>query len=102
MTGHFFVKIGTETVKRFIILFACCSSRAIHVEVAEDASAEAFARCFLRFVARRGSPSLLVSDNGSNLVHFSKDLLSISGASFTKDLLIKEFHNQNMHLVFHF
>ena len=48
MTGHFFVKVGTETVKRFIILFACCSSRAIHVEIAEDASTEAFARCFLR------------------------------------------------------
>ena len=90
MTGHYFVKVGTETVKRFIILFACCFSRAIHVEIAEDASAEAFARCFLRFVARRGSPKLLVSDNGSNLVHFSKDLLSISNASFTKDLLIKE------------
>ena len=90
MTGHFFVKSGTETVKRFVILFACCSSRAIHVEVAEDASAEAFARCFLRFVARRGSPRLLVSDNGTNLVHFSKDLLSISDSSFTKDLMIKE------------
>ena len=63
MTGHFFVKIGTETVKRFIILFACCSSRAIHVEVVEDASAEAFACCFLWFVARKGSPILLVSDN---------------------------------------
>ena len=90
MTGHFFVKVGAETEKRFIILFACCSSRAIHVEIAEDASAEAFARCFLRFVARRGSPSLLVSDNGTNLVHFSKDLLSISNDTFTKDLLIKE------------
>ena len=33
---------------------------------------------------------MLISDNGSNLVHFSKDLLSISNASFTKDLLIKE------------
>ena len=90
MTGHFFVKSGTETVKRFVILFACCSSRAMHVEIAEDASAEAFARCFLRFVARRGSPRLLVSDNGTNLVHFSKDLLSISDSSFTKDLMVKE------------
>ena len=90
MTGHFYVKVGTETVKRFVILFACCSSRAIHVEIAEDASAEAFARCFIRFTARRGSSSLLISDNGSNLVHFSKDLLSISEDAFTKDLLIKE------------
>ena len=90
MTGHFYVKVGTETVKRFVILFTCCSSRAISVEIAEDASAEAFARCFLRHVSRRGSPKLLLSDNGTNLVHFSKDLLSISDQSFTKDLLIKE------------
>ena len=33
---------------------------------------------------------MLVSDNGTNLVHFSKDLLSISNDAFTKDLLIKE------------
>ena len=56
----------------------------------EDASAEAFSRCFLRFALRRGSPRLLISDNGSNLVHFSKDLLSISDSSFTKDLLVKD------------
>ena len=31
-----------------------------------------------------------MSDNGTNLVHFSKDLLSISSTSFTKDLMIKE------------
>ena len=55
MTGHFFVKVGTDAVKRFVILFSCCSSRAIHEEVAEDASAEAFVRCFVRFVGRRGS-----------------------------------------------
>ena len=90
MTGHFYVKVGTETVKRFVVLFTCCSSRAISVEIAEDASAEAFARCFLRHVSRRGSPRLLLSDNGTNLVHFSKDLLSISDQSFTKDLLVKE------------
>ena len=26
MTGNYFVKVGSETVKRFIILFACCCS----------------------------------------------------------------------------
>ena len=90
MTGHYFVKVGADVVKRFVILFSCCSTRAMHLEVVEDASAEAFCRCFLRFVSRRGSPRLLISDNGSNLVHFSKDLLSISDSSFTKYLLVKD------------
>ena len=66
------------------------STRAIHLEVVEDASAEAFGRAFIRFTSRRGIPKLIISDNGSNLKLFSQDLLSISESSFTKNLLAKE------------
>ena len=66
------------------------SKRAIHLEVVEDASAEAFCRAFIRFSSRRGVPNLIISDNGTNLKHFSQDLLSMSNSSFTKDLLSKE------------
>ena len=90
MTGHFYVKVGGEVVKRFVILFSCASTRAIHLEVVEDASAEAFCRAFIRFSSRRGVPRLIISDNGTNLKHFSADLLSVSNSTFTKDLLSKE------------
>ena len=90
MTGHFHVKNGGEMVKRFVILFSCASTRAIHLEVVEDASAEAFCRAFIRFSSRRGVPKFIISDNGTNLKHFSEDLLSMSKSAFTKDLLSKE------------
>lgn len=90
MTGHFHVKIGEEMMKRFVILFSCASTRAIHLEVLEDASAEAFCRAFIRFSSRRGVPKFIISDNGTNLKCFSEDLLSMSESAFTKDLLSKE------------
>ena len=46
-----------------IALFSCRVTRAIHLELVRDLSAETFLCCFRRFVARRGVPSLIVSDN---------------------------------------
>ena len=54
-------KDGTDKV--YIALFSCCVTRAIHLELVRDLSAETFLCSFRRFVARRGVPSLIVSDN---------------------------------------
>ena len=43
--------------------FSCCVTRAIHLELVRDLTAETFLCSFRRFVARRGAPSLIVSDN---------------------------------------
>ena len=48
-------------------------------------------------MSKGGNPKLLISDNGSNLTHFSKDLLSISQDSFIKDLLLK--HRVEWHFI---
>ena len=49
--------------KAYIALFSCCVTRAIHLELVEDLSAEAFRRALRRFCARLGTPTLIVSDN---------------------------------------
>ena len=72
------------------ILFTCGATRAVHLEIAEDCSAEAFAGCLLRFTARRGTPKVMVLDNGTGLKYFSADLLNISKTSFTLDTLISK------------
>ena len=54
-------KDGTDKV--YIALFSCCVTRAIHLELVRDLSAETFLCSFRRFVARRGVPSLIVSEN---------------------------------------
>ena len=49
--------------KVYIALFSYCVTRAIHLELVRDLSAETFLCCLRRFAARRGLPSLIVSDN---------------------------------------
>ena len=67
MAGPFNVKLLKEVHKRWVILFTCGATRAVHLEVAEDCSAEAFSGSFLRFKARIGTPKVMVSDNGTGL-----------------------------------
>ncbi|VDM41166.1 unnamed protein product [Toxocara canis] len=62
------VKTTAGVEKRWIALFTCLSTRAVHLEVAENLSAEAFINSLRRFIARRGVPKRLLSDNGSNFV----------------------------------
>ena len=40
--------------------------RAIHIEVSQDLSTDSFLLAFTRFVSRRGAPTEVYSDNGSN------------------------------------
>ena len=54
--------------KAYISLFTCAASRSIHLELTPDLEAETFIRAFKRFTARRGVPSLLISDNGKTFV----------------------------------
>ena len=49
--------------KVYITLFTCCVTRAVHLELVDDLSVETFKRCLRRFIARRGMPVLMVSDN---------------------------------------
>lgn len=49
--------------KTWICLFTCMATRAIHLEVVLDNSAQEFLLAFRRFVARRGAPTVVYSDN---------------------------------------
>jgi len=50
--------------KAYIILFTCTNTRAVYLELCKDLTAPVFQRALKEFVARRGSPRLMVSDNG--------------------------------------
>ncbi len=51
-------------VKVYIALFTCCLIRAVHLELVRDLHADTFLNCLRGFAASRGTPTLLVSDNG--------------------------------------
>ncbi|UYV72978.1 hypothetical protein LAZ67_10001373 [Cordylochernes scorpioides] len=60
----------TETggKKIWVVLYTCAVYRAEHLELTKTVSTEGFLDIFRRFVARRGRPSIVYSDNGLNFV----------------------------------
>ncbi|XP_055622808.1 uncharacterized protein LOC129766312 [Toxorhynchites rutilus septentrionalis] len=72
--GPFEVKVGRSVVKRWICLFTCLTVRAVHLELAHSLSSTACVMAFRRFVARRGAPLEVFSDNGTNFVGTNRQL----------------------------
>jgi len=72
--GPFNVKRGRSQVKRYGVLFTCLTTRAIHIEVAHSLDADSFVNSLRRFIARRGNPEEIRSDNGTNFVAGEKEL----------------------------
>jgi len=68
---------GIIRKKRYICLFTCLLTRAIHLELAMDLETDSFLRCFQRFISRRGMPQLVISDNGTNFVGASNEIEEI-------------------------
>ena len=52
--------------KTYFVLFVCTAIRAIHLELVQSLSTEDFLEAFDRFVARRGLPGVVFSDNARN------------------------------------
>lgn len=83
--------------KGYICLFVCFTTKAIHLELATDLSTDTFLAALDRFCARRGKPSEIFSDNGTNfqgahrkLDEMHKILLSDKRNSIIMDHLTKD------------
>lgn len=72
--GPFMIKRARSFVKRYGVLFTCMTIRAIHIEVAHSLDTDSFLHAMRRFIARRGPPEVIRSDNGRNLVSGEKEL----------------------------
>lgn len=72
--GPFEVVVGRRHEKRYGVLFTCLVTRAIHLEMAHSLTTDSFVAAFRRFANRRGSPAIVYSDNGTNLVSGEKEM----------------------------
>ena len=72
--GPFVVRRGRSDVKRYGVLFTCLAIRAVHVEVAHSLDTASFINALRRFIARRGQPKEMRSDNGGNFVGGEREL----------------------------
>lgn len=70
--GPFTLRVGTKRsrtlVKTYLAIFVCMATRAVHIEVVDDLSAQAFLDAFTCFISRRGPCRDLYSDNGTAFV----------------------------------
>ena len=86
LMGPLTVKQGRNNLKRYVVLFTCLASRAVHLEVAQSLEASAFIQAFQRFISRRGKPRIMFSDNGTNF----------RGAEIELNKGIKAWNSQQM------
>ena len=73
-----------------ICLFVCTTTRAIHLEVAEDLTVEAFLHAFCRFASRKSLPRKLISDNASTFLSANNELKELFQSHALKESLARE------------
>ena len=62
------------TAKTWLILYTCYATRAVHLDLVQGMTAEIFLRSFRRFMARRGTPARMVSDNAKTFKSVSSSI----------------------------
>ena len=65
---------GRRRAKRYLCLFTCLQSRAVHLELAYSLDTDSFLNAFYRMTGRRGLPEEVISDNGSNFISGNREL----------------------------
>lgn len=88
--GPFRVKVHftryATLVDVYLCFFVCMSTKAIHIEVVHALSVPAFIAALHRFSARRGCPSHLYSDQGTNYIgsaNYFKRILTTKNEEWT-------------------
>lgn len=76
--GPIFIREGrrknSKHIKAYVAVLVCMATKAVHLEVVSDLSTDAFLNAFKRFISRRGKPSDVFSDNGTNFVGANREL----------------------------
>ncbi|CAG9127517.1 unnamed protein product [Plutella xylostella] len=74
------ITVGRRKEKRWVALFTCLTTRAVHLEIVNTISTDSAMMALRRFIARRGTPKIVYSDNGTNFVGAAKQLKEFYGS----------------------
>ncbi len=99
------VKRGRSLEKRFGVIFVCLTIRAVQIEMIQNLGTDSFIISLIRFMARRGKPEMMCSDNGTNLMSGDKEIreaiLQWNGAqmtNFSSNKMSSRYSTQHLHL----
>ncbi|XP_063636104.1 uncharacterized protein LOC134806710 [Cydia splendana] len=62
------VTVGRRHEKRYVALYTCLTTRALHLELVHSLSSHSAIMSLRRFIARRGVPNTIYSDNGTAFI----------------------------------
>ncbi|XP_035794990.1 uncharacterized protein LOC118468338 [Anopheles albimanus] len=67
---------GYRSIDVYVCIFVCFATKAVHLEVVEDQSTQAFISGLMsgRFVSLRGKPNVIHCDNGRNFIGAAREL----------------------------
>ena len=71
--GPFEVTVLRRPVKHWCCLFTCLVTRPVHIEVVNGLDTDACMKTVTKFMARRGRPHTIISDNGTNFVGAARE-----------------------------
>lgn len=99
--GPFLIKSSklrkAPLIKCYIAIFVCMVTKAIHIELVTGLSTEHFIMTLKRFIARRGNPTVIHSDNATNFQGAKNQLKELYDffQNKTNSDSIKDFLSQN-------
>ncbi|XP_053699051.1 uncharacterized protein LOC128746023 [Sabethes cyaneus] len=67
------IRKGTA-IKAYVAIFVCFCTKAVHIELVGDLTTVAFLSALRRFMARRGTPEHIYSDNATNFAGAKHEL----------------------------
>ena len=79
--GPIYLKRGNPRkptiTKGYLALFICLATRAVHIEVVSNQRTDTLVAALKRFIAHKGTPSHIYSDNGPNFVGARHELADL-------------------------
>ncbi|TWW77362.1 hypothetical protein D4764_12G0007520 [Takifugu flavidus] len=72
--GPYLVKVGRRNEKRWGLIFKCLTMRCVHLDLINSLDTDTFLLALRRFIARRGTPSEIYSDQGTNFRGAEREL----------------------------
>ncbi|XP_011687414.1 PREDICTED: uncharacterized protein LOC105449730 [Wasmannia auropunctata] len=80
---------GQRITKHYVAVFICLATKAINLECVDDYSTAGFLAAFRCFVSRRGLPTHVYSDNGTNFQGADREL-SAALRALMRDASVQE------------
>jgi hypothetical protein len=96
MFGPLYVTVGRRREKRYGVIMTCMTTRAIHLELSANISADSTIMAIRRMAARRGWPETMHSDNGTNFHGAEKELCQAMKKLETNVEFQNELANRNV------